>query len=147
MKAERCALTKIYHFSAAHRLHCEKFSDHENRCIFGKCNNPKGHGHDYYVEVQVGGDIDPDSGMIINLCELDGIMSGIIEELDHKRLDVEIPFFLGERASGENIVKYIWQRLEPQLNRGKLRCLKLWETPDNYFEYFEDGAGYTSEGI
>jgi 6-pyruvoyltetrahydropterin/6-carboxytetrahydropterin synthase len=137
-KKEVCTLTKVYHFSAAHRLNSKKYSDEENRRIFGKCNNPKGHGHDYYVEVKVTGNIDPDTGMIMNLGDLDRIMKEIIDELDHTRLDIEIPYFREFTPSGENIVRYIWIRLQPKIDKGKLLHLKLWETSDNYFEYFED---------
>jgi len=139
MGKEVCALTKIYHFSAAHRLHAKRYSDEENRRIFGKCNNPKGHGHDYYVEVKVIGDIDQETGMVINLDELDEMMKGVIDELDHTRLDIEIPYFREFTPSGENIVKYIWTKLQPKVDKGRLLHLKLWETSDNYFEYFEDG--------
>jgi 6-pyruvoyltetrahydropterin/6-carboxytetrahydropterin synthase len=138
MRKEICTLTKVYHFSAAHRLHSEKYSDEENRRIFGKCNNPKGHGHDYYIEVKIKGNVDPETGMLMNLSELDEIMRDIIEELDHTRLDVEIPFFEEYQPSGENIVKYIWIKLQPKMKKAKLYYLKLWETPDNYFEYFEE---------
>lgn len=137
-KKEVCTLTKVYHFSAAHRLNAKKYSDEENRRIFGKCNNPKGHGHDYYVEIKVTGNIDPDTGMIMNLGDLDRIMKEIIDELDHTRLDIEIPYFREFTPSGENIVRYIWIRLQPKIDKGKLLHLKLWETSDNYFEYFED---------
>ncbi len=140
MGKEVCALTKAYHFSAAHRLNAKKYSDEENRRIFGKCNNPKGHGHDYCVEVKVTGDIHPDTGMIINLSDLDEVMKGIIDELDHTRLDIEIPYFREFTPSGENIVKYIWMKLQTKIDKGRLLHLKLWETPDNYFEYFEDNS-------
>jgi 6-pyruvoyltetrahydropterin/6-carboxytetrahydropterin synthase len=139
MRKEVCTLTRIYNFSAAHRLHSEKYSEEENQRIFGKCNNPKGHGHDYYVEVKVTGDIDPETGMVLNLAELDEIAKDIVEELDHTRLDIEIPFFRELQPSGENIVKYIWLRLQPKFKGARLYHLRLWETPDNYFEYFEEG--------
>jgi 6-pyruvoyltetrahydropterin/6-carboxytetrahydropterin synthase len=138
MRKEMCALTRVYHFSAAHRLHSEKYSDEENYRIFGKCNNPRGHGHDYYIEVKVTGDIDPETGMVVNLSEMDEMMRDIVEELDHTRLDIEIPFFREFQPSGENIVKYIWLRLQPKMKTATLYRLKLWETPDNYFEYFEE---------
>lgn len=139
MRREVCTLTKTYNFSAAHRLHSEKYSEEENQRIFGKCNNSKGHGHDYYFEVTVGGDIDPETGMVLNLTELDEIAKDIVEELDHTRLDLEIPFFREFQPSGENIVKYIWLRLQPKFKGARLYHLRLWETPDNYFEYFEEG--------
>ncbi|HEY7534572.1 MAG TPA: 6-carboxytetrahydropterin synthase [Thermodesulfobacteriota bacterium] len=139
MSKEICALTKVYHFSAAHRLNAKRYSPEENRRIFGKCNNPKGHGHDYYIEVKITGDIDPETGMLMDLSELDETMKEVIDELDHTRLDIEIPYFKEFVPSGENIVKYIWIKLKPKISKGNLLQLKLWETQDNYFEYFEEG--------
>ena len=107
MKEERCTLTKIYSFSAAHRLHNEDFSEEKNKQVFGKCNNPMGHGHDYYLELTVKGDIEEETGMILNIEVLDEVVLSIIDELDHKRLDIEIDYFTKERASGENIAKYL----------------------------------------
>lgn len=140
MRKEHCVITKVYRFSSGHRLHNAKFTEEENWKIFGKCTNAKGHGHDYYIEVMIKGDIDPETGMVIHLNDLDGAVSDIIEELDHKRLDLEIPFFKENRPSGELIVKYIWLGLKPkmdEMNNAELYHLKLWETPNNYFEYFE----------
>jgi len=138
MGKEVCSVTKVYHFSAGHRLYIEGISDEENWRIFGKCTNPKGHGHDYYLEVSISGDIDPQTGMVINLGELDELMTDVIEELDHKRLDLEVYHFRNFQPSGENIVKYMWFRIQPRLKSGKLDHLKLWETRNNYFEYFEE---------
>ena len=103
---DNCTLTKVYSFSAAHRLHNEKFSDEENREIFGKCNNPNGHGHDYSLELTIGGEVDEKTGMIIDIVKLDGIINSVLDELDHKRLDIEIEYFTKVRASGENIAEY-----------------------------------------
>ncbi|MGH7889866.1 MAG: 6-carboxytetrahydropterin synthase, partial [Thermodesulfobacteriota bacterium] len=79
MRKEVCTLTRVYHFSAAHRLHSDKYSDEENVMVFGKCNNPRGHGHDYYIEVKVTGDIDPETGMVVNMSVLDEMMRDIVE--------------------------------------------------------------------
>jgi len=144
MNKEHCALTKIYHFSSAHRLYNRRFTEEENRRVFGKCTNERGHGHDYYLEVKVTGGIDPDTGMVMGIKELDLAVGGLIEELDHTRLDVEVPFFTDNKASGELIAKYCWTRLEPAINGGnsaRLCHIKLWETPNNYFEYYKDRAG------
>ena len=78
MKEERCTLTKIYSFSAAHRLHNEDFSEEKNKQVFGKCNNPMGHGHDYYLELTVKGDIEEETGMILNIEVLDEVVLSII---------------------------------------------------------------------
>ena len=108
---DNCTLTKVYSFSAAHRLHNEKFSDEENREIFGKCNNPNGHGHDYSLELTIGGEVDEKTGMIIDIVKLDGIINSVLDELDHKRLDIEIEYFTKVRASGENIAEYLWDKI------------------------------------
>ncbi len=92
MSEENCTLTKIYSFSAAHRLHNDKFSNKKNKEIFGKCNNPKGHGHDYYLELTVKGDVAVDTGMIIDIEKLDDVAAVVIDELDYKRLDVEVDY-------------------------------------------------------
>ena len=133
-----CALTKVYRFSAAHRLYSKNYSDEENWRVFGKCTNPKGHGHDYSIEVKVTGGINPETGMITNLNDLDEAVKDVIEELDHTRLDIEVPYFREFHPSGENIVKYFWMKLQPKMKTARLIHLKLWETPNNYFEYFED---------
>jgi 6-pyruvoyltetrahydropterin/6-carboxytetrahydropterin synthase len=138
MPREICSITRVYHFSAGHRLYRKDVSEDENLRIFGKCTNPKGHGHDYYLEVGVRGDIDPDTGMIINIGELDEIAREVIDELDHKRLDIEVLYFTDVQPSGENIVRYFWSKLKPRIKKGKLSSLKLWETQNNYFEYFEE---------
>ncbi len=135
---EVCSITKVYRFSAGHRLYLKGISDEENWRIFGKCTNPKGHGHDYYIEVKIRGEIDPETGMVIDIGELDELMKDVIDELDHKRLDVEVPYFRDFQPSGENIVKYMWSSIKPRLKSGELSHLKLWETQNNYFEYFEE---------
>lgn len=138
MEKEVCTLTRVYRFSAAHRLHSPRYSDEENRRIFGKCNNPKGYGHDYYIEVTVTGNIDSETGMIVSVDYLDRVVKEIIDELDHKRLDIEVPYFMEFQPSGENIVKYLWLQLEQRIKGVKLFHLKLWETRDNYFEFFKE---------
>ena len=133
---ENCTLTKIYSFSAAHRLHNDKFSEKENKEIFGKCNNPNGHGHDYYLELTVSGKVADDTGMIIKLDVLDSIVMQVIDYLDHKRLDVEIDHFVNDRASGENIAKYLWDKLVDKIPQpAYLYHIRLWETSENYFDY------------
>ena len=133
---ENCTLTKIYSFSAAHRLHNDKFTDEMNKEIFGKCNNPNGHGHDYYLELTVSGEVSSDTGMIINLEDLDVVVQKVIDELDHKRLDVEIEYVTKIRASGENIAKYLWDKLEGLIpSPAYLYHVRLWETSENFFDY------------
>ena len=134
--SDNCTLTRIYSFSAAHRLHNDNFSDEMNKQIFGKCNNPNGHGHDYYLELTVSGDVSPDTGMIINIEELDLEVHKVIDILDHKRLDIEIDYFINIRASGENIAKYLWDELVTVIPKpAYLYHIRLWETSENFFDY------------
>ena len=112
-------------------------SDEENRRIFDTCSNPNGHGHDYALEITVRGDIDEETGMVVSADEIDGITGPVIGELDHRRLDVEVPYFTERRATGENIAAYIWEKLRDGFG-GRLVHIKLSETPSSYFEYFEE---------
>ena len=135
---EYVSLTKTYRFSAGHRLFIKSLSDEENFKIFDTCSNPNGHGHDYSIEVKLTGDIDPETGMIYSLEDIDKIMKLVIEDLDHKRLDIEVPYFENDQPTGENIAKYIWSKIKPSLS-DKLIHLKLSETSNSYFEYYEEG--------
>lgn len=131
---ENASLTRSYGFSAAHRLHAAPLSDEQNREIFGKCNNPLGHGHDYAVEVTVAGPVDAKTGMVIDLVDLDREVNAVIETLDHRHLDREISAFSGHPSTGENIVVFLWNALRPGLGE-LLTHLRLWETSNNIFEY------------
>ena len=134
--SDNCTLTRIYSFSAAHRLHNDKFTNEMNKKIFGKCNNPNGHGHDYYLELTVSGDVSTDTGMIINIEELDLEVHKVIDILDLKRLDIEIDYFINIRASGENIAKYLWDQLVNIIPQpAYLYHIRLWETSENFFDY------------
>ena len=135
--SECVSLTKIYRFSAGHRLYLEKLSDEENMKIFDTCSNPNGHGHDYYVEVRVGGDIDSVTGMVVEPGELDHSVMAVLEELDCKRLDIELPHFREHQPTGENIARYIWDCLKSRLGP-RLIHLRMSETDSSYFEYFEE---------
>ncbi len=128
-------VTRRVHFNAAHRLHNPALSDEENRRIFGQCNNPNYHGHNYELEVSVGGEIDPKTGYVADL----GVVKQIVEErvvsaLDHKNLNLDVPAFKDLNPTAENIVVVIWQMLDGHLP-GRLVKLVLWETPRNYVEY------------
>src|SRR5437762_11780278 len=94
-------------FSSAHRVHNPALSDEENRAIFGKCNNPNGHGHNYTLEVTVRGAVAEATGMVIDLVEMDRIVRGVLDELDHKHLDREVAGFAGRTSTAENIVVYL----------------------------------------
>jgi 6-pyruvoyltetrahydropterin/6-carboxytetrahydropterin synthase len=123
-------------FSAAHRLYNPKFSDEENERIFGKCSNPNWHGHNYTLEVVVAGEINPDTGYVIDLKQLkEIIIKNIIDKVDHKNLNIDTDFMAGIIPTAENITLAIWKKLVDKIHGGKLYSVKLYETENNYFEY------------
>jgi len=128
-------LTRSFEFSAAHRLYCEDFSDEENRRIFGKCSNPHGHGHNYVLEVTVGGS-PTEIGTVIEPPHLDEMVNErVIEPFDHKNLNVECDDFKALNPSVENIARAIWKRLEGVFEGCELVSVRVWETPKTYAEY------------
>jgi len=133
--APEVALTRRYQFSAAHRLHSPALSEEDNRKIFGKCNNPNGHGHNYTVEVTVRGSIHPETGMVTNLDQLDRVVDEcVIRRFDHQHLNYD-KAFAETVTTGENLVILLWQLLENALPDGTLDRIGVVETRDNYFEY------------
>jgi 6-pyruvoyltetrahydropterin/6-carboxytetrahydropterin synthase len=132
--AEEASFSRSYIFSAAHRLHAPALSDAENLALYGKCNNPNGHGHNYTLEVTTAGPIDSTTGMVIDLVELDATVRGVLDGLDHKHIDHDVPAFADQASTAENLVVFLWGALAPRL-AGQLRHLKLWETNRNVFEY------------
>ena len=123
-------------FSAAHRLFNPKYSDEENARIFGKCSNPNWHGHNYTLEVVVTGEVDTDTGFVMDLKELKEIVrANVISKVDHKNLNLDTDFMKGKIPTSENIVIAIWKELEDKITKGKLFSVKLYETENNYFEY------------
>ncbi|XP_017338092.1 6-pyruvoyl tetrahydrobiopterin synthase [Ictalurus punctatus] len=135
--AERfCYLTRVQSFSASHRLHSKSLSDEENKRIFGKCNNPNGHGHNYKVEVTVQGKIDQNTGMVMNLTDLKQyIEEGIMNPLDHKNLDLDVPYFANTVSTTENLAVYIWDNMIKLLPPNMLYEIKVHETDNNVFVY------------
>ncbi len=134
----RISLSRIFSFSAAHRLHSEQLSSDQNKQVFDKCNNYYGHGHDYSVEVTLQGEPHPATGMLISLQEFDLAVIEFLAGLEHKHLDMEVPWFKDKISTGENIVQYLWEALEQRLPEGKLFHLRLWETNNNYFDIGKD---------
>jgi 6-pyruvoyltetrahydropterin/6-carboxytetrahydropterin synthase len=133
-------LTRKYHFCAAHRLHSIHLSDEENRKIFGKCNNPHGHGHNYYLDVTVKGELDPVTGMIMNLADLDDIVNRIVlDKFDHKHLNLDTEEFKELNPTSEVVAKVIFGMLSPCID--KLYKVGLWETEKNFFEYYGPSEG------
>ncbi|HEV3420910.1 MAG TPA: 6-carboxytetrahydropterin synthase [Candidatus Acidoferrum sp.] len=128
-------LGRRYRFSASHRLHSSKLSEEENRRVYGKCNNPHGHGHNYVVEVSVSGTVDPATGMIANLADLDSFVEReVIEPFDHKSLNEDVAAFRESVPTTENVCKEIYQRLK-QFPKAKLERVRVEETGNNTFEY------------
>ncbi|HET7108581.1 MAG TPA: 6-carboxytetrahydropterin synthase [Candidatus Acidoferrum sp.] len=128
-------LGRRYRFSASHRLHSAKLSEEENRRVYGKCNNPHGHGHNYVVEVSVSGAVDPATGMIANLADLDSFVEReVIEPLDHKSLNEDVAVFRENVPTTENICKEIFARLK-SFRKAKLERVRVEETGNNTFEY------------
>src|SRR5208283_5376211 len=126
-------VTRRAEFSASHFYHNPNLSPEENRRIFGKCNNPHGHGHNYVVEVTVAGLIDPNTGMVVDLKELKTILEReVLQVMDHKCLNREVPAFATRIPTTENIAVEIWNLLAPKLNFGKLHRIRLYETFDLY---------------
>jgi 6-pyruvoyltetrahydropterin/6-carboxytetrahydropterin synthase len=134
-------LTRRYAFSASHRLHSAQLGEEENRQVYGKCNNPYGHGHNYVVEVAVSGPTDPATGMIANLSDLDAFVDReVIEPFDHKYLNEEIDAFREHVPTTENLCIEIFNRLR-DFPLAKLERVRLEETAHNSFEYLGELKG------
>jgi 6-pyruvoyltetrahydropterin/6-carboxytetrahydropterin synthase len=128
-------LGRRYRFSASHRLHSSRLSEEENRRVYGKCNNPHGHGHNYVVEVSVSGAVDAATGMIANLADLDSFVEReVIEPFDHKSLNEDVAAFRENVPTTENICKEIFERLK-RFPKAKLERVRVEETGNNTFEY------------
>ena len=124
------------HFNAAHRLHNPGWSDEQNIKMFGSCNNPLYHGHNYDLEVKIVGEIDPQTGYLIELKYLKDIIKDEIENrFDHKNLNLECPEFKDLNPTAENICVVIWQILRAKMESKYDIVVRLYETPRNYVEY------------
>ena len=129
-------ITRREVFSSSHRLHNTNLSDEENKILFGKCNNPNGHGHNYTLEVIVAGEIDPKTGYVVDLKQLkDIIIEFVVKKVDHKHLNHDVDFLDGINPTTENFAVKIWEQLVDQIPSGKLFSIKLYETENNYIEY------------
>ncbi len=130
-------ITRRETFSAAHRLYNPAWSDERNMAVFGNDANPHGHGHTYTLEVTVRGEVDPETGMVLDLRDLrDTIRSTIIAKVDHANLNLDVDFLHGTIPSAENIVVACWQQLQPALIGAQLYRLRLWESENNSVEYY-----------
>ena len=132
-------VTRRERFNAAHRLFRADWTDEKNEEIFGKCSNPHWHGHNYILFVTVKGDINPETGFLINLKDLSKLIrERLIDKLDHKNINLEVEFMKGKLVSTENLAIGMWNELEFHINKlnVNLHCIKIVETENNYVEYF-----------
>jgi len=130
-------LTRKAEFAASHYYHNPAFTPEENQRIFGKCNNPHGHGHNYTLEVTVKGAVDPKTGFVMDLKELKDIMNReVLEALDHRHLNKEVAEFATAIPTTENLAIAIWRRLEKKFSRAKLHRVRIYETPDLFAEVY-----------
>jgi len=128
-------LTRRYMFSASHRLHSDLLSEEENRATYGKCNNPYGHGHNYMVEVTVSGPVDPRTGMVCNLADLDGFVhEQILGRYDHQNLNL-LPEFANAVPTTENLCVSIYEIVKRDFDKAHLEKVRIEETMLNSFEY------------
>jgi len=132
----RISVFRKAHFNAAHRLHNPKWSDEKNKAVFGLCNNPNYHGHNYEMEVKVSGEVDPETGYLIDLKILKDLIKEEIENrFDHKNLNLDTEEFKTLNPTAENICYVIWQILSEKLDDKYELSIRLYETPRNYVEY------------
>ncbi|MGH1434323.1 MAG: 6-pyruvoyl trahydropterin synthase family protein [Lewinella sp.] len=132
----RIAAFRRAHFNAAHRLHNPSWSEEKNQEVFGVCNNPNYHGHNYELEVKVVGEVDPETGYLIDLKILKDIIYEEVEQrFDHKNLNLDTEEFRNLNPTAENICYVIWQIIRARLEDRYELTIRLWETPRNYVEY------------
>jgi 6-pyruvoyltetrahydropterin/6-carboxytetrahydropterin synthase len=133
-------ISRVEEFSASHRLHNPRLSDEENRRLYGICNNPNGHGHNYTLEVTVRGEVAPGTGMVMNLTDLMEILRGrVLPRLDHKHLNLDVPTLRDVIPTAENIAIALWNEIEPEIRRFpacRLHRIRLQESRANSVEYF-----------
>lgn len=132
-------ITRREEFSASHRLHNPAFSDEENRRLYGICNNPNGHGHNYEVEVTVRGAVPAETGMVMNLTDLMRILrEQVLPRVDHKHLNHDVPFLAGIIPTAENVAVALWNQIEPEVRRYegcRLHRIRLFESRCSYVDF------------
>jgi 6-pyruvoyltetrahydropterin/6-carboxytetrahydropterin synthase len=131
-------LTRQEHFNAAHKLYNPNWTNEQNNAVFGVCANENWHGHNYDLYVTVKGNPDPETGFVYDVKKLSQLIkSQVIDKLDHKNLNLDVDFMAGKLCSTENLAIAIWEQLAPHLPGSvELFCIKLYETPRIYVEYF-----------
>jgi 6-pyruvoyltetrahydropterin/6-carboxytetrahydropterin synthase len=133
----RAYFGRRYTVSASHRLHTDALSAEANRAAYGKCNNPHGHGHNYVVEVLIGGTVNPETGMVIDMATLDAAVNEkIVTRFDHRNLNID-PAFARQVPTTENLCRTMYALLKDELPAGALGCVRVEETENNFFEVFE----------
>lgn len=136
MAKNKVSVFRREHFNAAHRLYCKDWSFEQNQAVFGKCNNPNFHGHNYELEVKVTGIPDPQTGYVMDMKHLsDLIREQIVERFDHKNLNLDTEEFQNLNPTAENIAIVIYDLLRPHIPQEKDLQVRLYETPRNYVEY------------
>ncbi len=133
-------LTKRIEFAAAHRYARAEWDDQKNRTVFGRCYNPPAHGHNYLLDVTVSGPIDPKTGMVVNLFDLKRVLLDVLEEFDHKNLNLDMPYFKDRIPTSENFAHVLWTKLAAQRDIGTLHTLRLCEDEDLYAEITAAGG-------
>lgn len=133
-------LTRLEHFNAAHKLYNPAWSVEKNEQVFGVCANENWHGHNFDLYVTIKGEVDRDTGFLFDVKKLSTLIrEKVIKKVDHKNLNLDVDFLKGKMCSTENLAIGIWQQLAPHLpGQVKLHCIKLYETPRIYVEYFGD---------
>lgn len=130
-------VTRKLHFNAAHKLYNPNWSEEKNIEVFGKCANSNWHGHNFDLYVTVKGTPNPETGFVIDLKVLkDLVEEKIISKIDHRNINLDVDFMAGQMASIENLAIAIWNELNPLITSGQLHCIKIYETPRQYVEYF-----------
>jgi 6-pyruvoyltetrahydropterin/6-carboxytetrahydropterin synthase len=130
-------LTRKAEFSASHYYHNPELSAEENLRLFGKCNNPNGHGHNYTLEITVKGEVDSQSGFVIDLKDLKEILNReVLEALDHRFLNKEVPEFIRQIPTTENIAVVVWKRLQPRLQSAQLHRVRVYESSDLFVDFY-----------
>jgi 6-pyruvoyltetrahydropterin/6-carboxytetrahydropterin synthase len=132
----KVTVSRSAHFNAAHRLHRADWDDARNFAVFGKCSNPNFHGHNYELIVSVTGDIDPETGFVMDMKVLKDLIATQVEDrLDHKNLNIEVPEFASVNPTAENIAVVIYNLLRPHITDDKALEVTLYETPRNFVIY------------
>jgi 6-pyruvoyltetrahydropterin/6-carboxytetrahydropterin synthase len=129
-------ISRRFDFSSSHRYYREEWSEEENTRVFGLCALPNGHGHNYTLEVAVVGEPDPDTGMVINLVDLEAAVTGVVREFDHKHLNLDTPYFTERIPTTENLATVLWELIDARLEGAALNRIRLYETDDLFVEYF-----------